>query len=184
MREYKIVVLGSGGVGKSALTVQFVQGIFVEKYDPTIEDSYRKQVEVDGQQCMLEILDTAGTEQFTAMRDLYMKNGQGFVLVYSITAQSTFNDLQDLREQILRVKDKDDVPMVLVGNKCDLEAERVVGKEQGGNLARHFNCAFMETSAKAKINVNDVFYDLVRQINKKSPKEERKVKRNRVCRLL
>lgn len=97
-------VLGSGGVGKSALTVQFVQGIFVEKYDPTIEDSYRKQVEVDGQQCMLEILDTAGTEQFTAMRDLYMKNGQGFVLAYSITAQSTFNDLQDLREQILRVK--------------------------------------------------------------------------------
>jgi Ras-related protein Rap-1B len=76
LREFKIVVLGSGGVGKSALTVQFVQGIFVEKYDPTIEDSYRKQVEVDGQQCMLEILDTAGTEQFTAMRDLYMKNGQ------------------------------------------------------------------------------------------------------------
>lgn len=170
MREYKIVVLGSGGVGKSALTVQFVQGIFVEKYDPTIEDSYRKQVEVDGQQCMLEILDTAGTEQFTAMRDLYMKNGQGFVLVYSITAQSTFNDLQDLREQILRVKDKPDVPMVLVGNKTDLEAERVVGKEQGSNLARHFNCAFMETSAKAKIHVNEVFYDLVRQINKMSPK--------------
>lgn len=130
MREYKIVVLGSGGVGKSALTVQFVQGIFVEKYDPTIEDSYRKQVEVDGQQCMLEILDTAGTvrpgtseasdpvqlyfqEQFTAMRDLYMKNGQGFVLVYSITAQSTFNDLMDLRDQILRVKDTDEV-----GGKC------------------------------------------------------------------
>lgn len=180
MREYKIVVLGSGGVGKSALTVQFVQGIFVEKYDPTIEDSYRKQVEVDGQQCMLEILDTAGTvsfhqnfevnvkpiflpllliqfqEQFTAMRDLYMKNGQGFVLVYSITAQSTFNDLQDLREQILRVKDTDDVPMVLVGNKCDLEEERVVGKELGKSLASQFNCAFMETSAKAKINVNDV----------------------------
>lgn len=90
------------------------------------------------------------------MRDLYMKNGQGFVLVYSITAQSTFNDLQDLREQILRVKDTDDVPMVLVGNKCDLEDERVVGKDQGANLARQFNCAFMETSAKAKINVNDV----------------------------
>ncbi|KAG8002472.1 Lysine-specific demethylase 5B-B [Nibea albiflora] len=138
-------------------TVQFVQGIFVEKYDPTIEDSYRKQVEVDGQQCMLEILDTAGTEQFTAMRDLYMKNGQGFALVYSITAQSTFNDLQDLREQILRVKDTEDVPMILVGNKCDLEDERVVGKEQGQNLARQWNnCAFLETSAKSKINVNEV----------------------------
>uniref|UniRef100_A0A3P9HC61 Ras-related protein Rap-1b n=2 Tax=Oryzias latipes TaxID=8090 RepID=A0A3P9HC61_ORYLA len=156
MREYKLVVLGSGGVGKSALTVQFVQGIFVEKYDPTIEDSYRKQVEIDGQQCMLEILDTAGTEQFTAMRDLYMKNGQGFALVYSITAQSTFNDLQDLREQILRVKDTEDVPMILVGNKCDLEDERVVGKEQGQNLARQWNnCAFLETSAKSKINVNE-----------------------------
>ncbi|XP_050313832.1 ras-related protein Rap1 isoform X2 [Anthonomus grandis grandis] len=184
MREYKIVVLGSGGVGKSALTVQFVQGIFVEKYDPTIEDSYRKQVEVDGQQCMLEILDTAGTEQFTAMRDLYMKNGQGFVLVYSITAQSTFNDLQDLREQILRVKDTDDVPMVLVGNKCDLEDERVVGKEQGNALSRQFNCAFMETSAKAKINVHDIFYDLVRQINKKSPEKKHIKKKKSLCALL
>lgn len=86
-----------------------------------------------------------------------MKNGQGFVLVYSITAQSTFNDLQDLREQILRVKDTDDVPMILVGNKCDLEEERVVGKDQGPNLARSFNnCAFLESSAKAKINVNEV----------------------------
>lgn len=184
MREYKIVVLGSGGVGKSALTVQFVQGIFVEKYDPTIEDSYRKQVEVDGQQCMLEILDTAGTEQFTAMRDLYMKNGQGFVLVYSITAQSTFNDLQDLREQILRVKDTDDVPMVLVGNKCDLEDERVVGKDLGRSLATQFNCAFMETSAKAKINVNDIFYDLVQQINKKSPERKPNKKKKSLCVLL
>ncbi|XP_041457746.1 ras-related protein Rap-1b-like [Lytechinus variegatus] len=175
MREYKLVVLGSGGVGKSALTVQFVQGIFVEKYDPTIEDSYRKQVEVDGQQCMLEILDTAGTEQFTAMRDLYMKNGQGFVLVYSITAQSTFNDLHDLREQILRVKDTDNVPMVLVGNKCDLEDERVVGKDQGASLARQFNgCTFLETSAKAKVNVNDLFYDLVRQINRLTPESRKK----------
>ena len=104
MREYKIVVLGSGGVGKSALTVQFVQGIFVEKYDPTIEDSYRKQVEVDGQQCMLEILDTAGTEQFASMRDLYIKNGQGFVVVYSLTNHQTFQDIKTMRDQIVRVK--------------------------------------------------------------------------------
>ncbi|TPP62409.1 Ras protein Rap 1b [Fasciola gigantica] len=156
MQEYKLVVLGSGGVGKSALTVQFVQGIFVEKYDPTIEDSYRKQTEVDGKQCMLEILDTAGTEQFTAMRDLYMKNGQGFVLCYSITAQSTFNDLEDLYEQILRVKDSPNIPLILVGNKCDLDAERVVGREQGQNLARRFNCPFLETSAKARVNVDEV----------------------------
>jgi len=169
LREYKLVVLGSGGVGKSALTVQFVQGIFVEKYDPTIEDSYRKQVEIDGTQCMLEILDTAGTEQFTAMRDLYMKNGQGFVLVYSIIAQSTFNDLPDLREQILRVKDKDEVPMVLVGNKCDLQDQRVITTDQGEDLARKFGCAFLEASAKTRVNVDQIFHDLIRQINKLSP---------------
>merc|ERR1711862_862991 len=165
MPDYKIVVLGSGGVGKSAITVQFVQGIFVEKYDPTIEDSYRKPVEVDNNQFMLEILDTAGTEQFTAMRDLYMKNGQGFVLVYSIIAQSTFNDLPDLREQILRVKDCDSVPMVLVGNKCDLQDQRVITHEQGESLARKFNgCTFLEASAKTKNNVDQIFHDLIRQI--------------------
>ncbi|KAJ3320293.1 Ras- protein Rap-1A [Blyttiomyces sp. JEL0837] len=185
MREYKLVVLGSGGVGKSALTVQFVQSIFVEKYDPTIEDSYRKQVEVDGQQCMLEILDTAGTEQFTAMRDLYMKNGQGFVLVYSITSLATFNDLVELREQILRVKDTEKVPMVLVGNKCDLEEDRVVSKEQGNSLASQWgNTTFLETSARKKINVDEVFYDLVKQVNRSLPEKERKPKEKKKCTLL
>ena len=119
---------------------------------------------------MLEILDTAGTEQFAAMRDLYMKNGMGFLLVYSITSQATFGDLQEIREQILRVKDTDDVPMVLVGNKCDLESDREVGREQGQSLARSWgNCMFMETSAKAKINVSEAFTDLVRQINNVIP---------------
>jgi len=186
MPDYKIVVLGSGGVGKSALTVQFVQGIFVEKYDPTIEDSYRKPVEVDNQQYMLEILDTAGTEQFTAMRDLYMKNGQGFVLVYSIIAQSTFNDLPDLKEQILRVKDCDTVPMVLVGNKCDLADQRVITQEQGEALARKFGgCTFMESSAKTKVNVEAIFHDLVPQISKSQPVDpEGRKKKKGGCLLL
>jgi small GTP-binding protein len=64
MREFKVVVLGSGGVGKSALTVQFVSGCFMEKYDPTIEDFYMKEIEVDGSPCVLEILDTAGTVSY------------------------------------------------------------------------------------------------------------------------
>ena len=84
MREYKIVVLGSGGVGKSALTVQFVQGIFVEKYDPTIEDSYRKQVEVDGQQCMLEILDTAGTVRLKLTFKLLTKTLDPILITFFI----------------------------------------------------------------------------------------------------
>lgn len=97
MKEYKVVVLGSGGVGKSALTVQFVTGTFIEKYDPTIEDFYRKEIEVDSSPSVLEILDTAGTEQFASMRDLYIKNGQGFILVYSLVNQQSFQvpDIQD-----------------------------------------------------------------------------------------
>ena len=90
MREFKVVILGSGGVGKSAITMKFVTGNFMEKYDPTIEDFYRKEIEIDQAPAMLEILDTAGTEQFASMRDLYIKNGQGFIIVYSITSLQTF----------------------------------------------------------------------------------------------
>jgi Ras-related protein Rap-1A/Ras-related protein Rap-1B len=128
---------------------------------------------------MLEILDTAGTEQFTAMRDLYMKNGQGFVLVYSIIAQSTFQDLPDLREQIVRVKDTDQVAMILVGNKCDLADQRVISKEQGEQLAQKFGCMFLECSAKTKTNVEQVFQDLIRYINKNSPASSDKKKKSR-----
>jgi small GTP-binding protein len=105
------------------------------------------------------------------MRDLYMKNGQGFVLAYSITSQATFNDLVELREQILRVKDMDKVPMVLAGNKCDLEDDRVVSREQGSGLATQWGCTFLETSARKKVNVDEVFFDLVRQINKAMPEK-------------
>ena len=84
-----------------------------------------------------------------------IQNGQGFALVYSISSQATLQDLQEIREQILRVKDTDDVPLILVGNKCDLEGERAVGREQGAALARSWgNTSFMETSAKSKINVS------------------------------
>merc|ERR1712117_643708 len=131
MWECKIVLLGSGAVGKSSLTVQFVQGVFVEKYDPTIEDSYRKQIEGDGMPCILEILDTAGTEQFASMRDLYIKNGQGFVVVYSLTNHQPFQDIKPMRDQIVRVKGTERVPILLVGNKIDLESQREVPTVEG-----------------------------------------------------
>ncbi|CAF2928614.1 unnamed protein product [Rotaria sp. Silwood2] len=150
-------------------TMQFVQGIFLPKYDPTIEDVYKKTVEIDEKQYSLEILDTAGTEEFSAMRDLYVKNGQGFVLVYSITSQATFNDIQGYYDRIMRVKDTElhgIPPLILIGNKSDLEDERVVGREVGQALARKWKCTFLETSAKDHGNVNQIFFDLVRQINR------------------
>ncbi|KAJ6130255.1 hypothetical protein N7512_003035 [Penicillium capsulatum] len=167
-REYHIVVLGAGGVGKSCLTAQFVQNVWIESYDPTIEDSYRKQIEVDGRQCILEILDTAGTEQFTAMRELYMKQGQGFLLVFSITSNSSLNELSELREQIIRIKDDENVPLVIVGNKSDLEEDRAVPRARAFGLSQSWdNAPYYETSARRRANVNEVFVDLCRQIIRK-----------------
>ena len=138
LREYKIVVVGGGGVGKSALTIQFIQSQFVDEYDPTIEDSYRKQCVVDSETALLDVLDTAGQEEYSAMREQYMRTGEGFLLVYSITSRSSFEEIRTFHQQILRVKDRDWFPVVLVGNKCDLEHERVVATSEGEELAHQF----------------------------------------------
>ncbi len=166
MTEYKIVVVGGGGVCKSALTIQFIQNHFIQEYDPTIEDSYRKQCCIDGETCLMDILDTAGQEEYSAMRDQYMRTGQGFLLIYSITSRSSFDETKTFYDQILRVKDKDYVPLVLCGNKCDLQDERQVPKVEGEDLARDFKSPFFETSAKLRLNVDEIFFNIVREIKK------------------
>uniref|UniRef100_A0AAQ4QDH5 HRas proto-onco, GTPase n=1 Tax=Gasterosteus aculeatus aculeatus TaxID=481459 RepID=A0AAQ4QDH5_GASAC len=97
MTEYKLVVVGAGGVGKSALTIQLIQNHFVDEYDPTIEDSYRKQVVIDGETCLLDILDTAGQEEYSAMRDQYMRTGEGFLCVFAINNTKSFQDIHQYR---------------------------------------------------------------------------------------
>ncbi|KAF3932295.1 hypothetical protein ABW19_dt0205460 [Dactylella cylindrospora] len=166
LREYKLVVVGGGGVGKSCLTIQLIQSHFVDEYDPTIEDSYRKQCVIDDEVALLDVLDTAGQEEYSAMREQYMRTGEGFLLVYSITSRTSFEEITQFQQQILRVKDKDYFPLIVVGNKCDLEVDRQVSREEGSLLARQFGCRFIETSAKARINVDEAFYDLVREIRR------------------
>lgn len=156
--------MGGGGVGKSALTIQLIQSHFVDEYDPTIEDSYRKQVVIDNHVSILDILDTAGQEEYSAMREQYMRTGEGFLLVYSVTSRTSFEELMTYYQQILRVKDVDYVPVLVVGNKSDLESERQVSYEEGAKMAKQFNAPFLETSAKQAINVEEAFYGLVRLI--------------------
>jgi len=157
-------------VGKSALTIRLVTDDFLDEYDPTIEDSYRKLVMIDDLNCMLDILDTAGQEEFNSMQDQWMRDGKGFLLVYNITNRATFDDISTIHDKILRTQDKDRVPMVLAGNKCDLKDERVVQFDEGAKLAKQWGCPFYETSAKIKLNNEAVFFQLIREIRHQEPK--------------
>jgi len=171
-RHYNVVVLGAGGVGKSALTVRFVQDVFLETYDPTIEEAYRRVVDVEGVKASLEVLDTAGAEQFTALKELYIKSGQGFVLVFSLTQEASLREVDNLRQQIYRVKGGDNtVPIVVVGTKLDLVAEREVSRSTIQSLVARWGIPFYETSAKRNWHISDVFQDIVKQMLARYPDE-------------
>ncbi|TRZ23710.1 hypothetical protein HGM15179_003417, partial [Zosterops borbonicus] len=175
---YKLVVVGDGGVGKSALTIQFFQKIFVPDYDPTIEDSYLKHTEIDGQWAILDVLDTAGQEEFSAMREQYMRTGDGFLIVYSVTDKASFEHVDRFHQLILRVKDRESFPMILVANKVDLMHLRKITREQGREMATKHNIPYIETSAKdPPLNVDKAFHDLVRVIRQQIPEKSQKKKK-------
>eukprot|EP01118_Nematostelium_gracile_P000506 TRINITY_DN10574_c0_g1_i1.p1 TRINITY_DN10574_c0_g1~~TRINITY_DN10574_c0_g1_i1.p1 ORF type:complete len:183 (-),score=36.09 TRINITY_DN10574_c0_g1_i1:60-608(-) len=165
--EVKIVMLGNGGVGKSAITFRFIQNKFIESYNPTIEDSYRKQVRVGGQAIVLDILDTAGQDEYTELREVYMRGGEGFIIVYSITDRKSFQEVSEFRDQTLRVKDKNNVPMVLIGNKSDLKDQRTVTTEEGEALAKRLGVPYIEASAQSGDNIEEVFYQIAKLITDK-----------------
>nr|CAD7570976.1 unnamed protein product [Timema californicum] len=167
LRVYKIVVLGDGGVGKSALTLQFVKHRFLDYHDPTIEDAYQQQAVIDGEASQLDILDTAGQVEFTAMRDQYMRCGEGFMICYSVTDRHSFQEAVEYRKLINKVRASEDIPLVLIGNKFDLQQQRKVTPEEGRALAAQFGCPFYETSAALRHYVDDAFHTLVREIRLK-----------------
>jgi len=177
---FSAVVLGSGGVGKSALTIRFGKNQFVESYNPTIEEEYRCELIVDDQRCTLEILDTPGMEQFEAPNDAYIRSGRGFLLVFSLTQETSLTELDTIRRLIYQVKGKDkDIPIVVVGTKMDLTHEREVSRAQIQELAMRWGLPFYETSAKRNWHVSEVFEDLVRQMRKSSASEPPRKRRRR-----
>lgn len=190
LTTYKLVVVGDGGVGKSALTIQFFQKLFVTDYDPTIEDSYIQHTEIDGHWCILDVLDTAGQEEFSAMREQYMRKGDGFLLVYSVTDKQSFENIRNFYTQILRVKDRDSYPMLLVANKIDLVHLRKVTEDVGRELAAQLKIPYIETSAKdPPLNVDAAFHEVVRIIRYQPPLVHNKPsrewwKRSRRCNIL
>jgi GTPase KRas protein len=149
---------------------------------------------------MLEVLDTAGQEEYTALRDQWIRDGEGFILVYSISSRSSFTRIQRFHHQIQRVKesasagsptfpgsplshagggfDIGPAPIMLVGNKCDRVTEREVSTQEGSALAKQLGCEFVEASAKNCVNVEKAFYDVVRQLRRQrasaSPRSSQK----------
>ncbi|KAG4300669.1 hypothetical protein PCK1_003098 [Pneumocystis canis] len=141
IKSYKLVILGDGATALVSQT-----------YDPTIENLYRKHILINGESCILEILDTAGQEEYVALRHQWIKDGDGFLLVYSVSSRSTFDRIKRFKEQIIEIKNTKSVPLVLVGNKSDRIFDREIPFEEGQSLANLFNCEFIETSAKSFTN--------------------------------
>jgi len=119
---------------------------------------------VDNEEAILNIYDTAGQEDFSAVRDQYIRIGEGFVCMYSVTTDASFQEVRNLREKLLNITDDDKIPCVLVGNKCDLTEDREVPTQTGQALATEFHWNFLEASAKTKTNVVETFEAIVKSI--------------------
>ncbi|ELU16564.1 hypothetical protein CAPTEDRAFT_130620, partial [Capitella teleta] len=117
------------------------------------------------------VLDTAGQEEFSAMREQYMRAGEGFLLVFSVTDRRSFEEVYKFHKQILRVKDRDEFPMILVGNKADLEHQRTIKNEEGVELSRQLGIKYIEASAKVRMNVDLAFHELVRIVRRYQAQE-------------
>lgn len=163
----KIAIVGSRSVGKSSLTVQFVDGHFVESYYPTIENTFSKVVKYRGQEYATEIIDTAGQDEYTILNSKHFIGIHGYMLVYSVGARSTFEMMRIIRDKILNHLGADWVPMMIVANKSDLRGEqRQVSAEEGKKLAAEFKCGFVEASAKYNDGVKSAFENMIAEVEK------------------
>lgn len=165
-KSRKIALMGYRAVGKSSLAIQFVQGQFVDAYDPTIENTFKKTFRIRGQDYELELVDTAGQDEFTIFPDQYSVDVHGYVLVYSIDSNKSFEICQIIHEKLIDLLGNPRVPIVLVGNKNDLHMERKVTHDDGRRLAEQMRAVFLETSAKENQCVVEIFQKVIAEIEK------------------
>ena len=161
---FKSIVVGDGGVGKTALTLRFSKGFFTEDYKMTIGvDFHVKTITIDSSEGLirskLQIWDTGGQERFSSIRPMYYRGSLGALLIFDLTNSATFEHLPQWIEEV-RANVKNEIPLLLVGNKSDLLDERAVSYEELNNFTRNFNLFYMETSAKTGDGVGDCFYIL------------------------
>uniref|UniRef100_T1II42 Uncharacterized protein n=1 Tax=Strigamia maritima TaxID=126957 RepID=T1II42_STRMM len=164
MKENKLVILGAGGVGKTSLVMQFVDGIFSFSYKPTVEDYYRHTLQLpNGLFQTMEILDTAGSHHFPAMRELSIRSSRAFVLVFAVDNEQSFHEVVNMWALVKKIKGDADIAVILVGNKVDLEANRQISSESAVKFAKdEMRCSkYLETSAKYNVNVSQLFTELL-----------------------
>lgn len=152
--DYRVVVFGSAGVGKSSLVLRFVKGTFKDSYVPTIEDTYRQVIASNKLVCTLQITDTTGSHQFPAMQRLNIQKGHAFILVYSITNRQSLEELKAIYKDIAEIKGLNSaktVPMMLVGNKCDESSSRDVPVALAERMALEWHCQHIEVYSFLKL---------------------------------
>ncbi|RWS27554.1 GTP-binding protein Rhes-like protein [Leptotrombidium deliense] len=166
--DYKIIIMGAAGVGKTAIVQQFLYEIFPVEHIPTVEELHRAEFELKGTgKLVLDILDTSGTYQFPAMRQLAINNGDAFILVYSIDNADSFEEVRRLKDAIngeWAANGQKVPPIVVAGNKTDVEEKRVVKKELAETvIAIDWEIGFSECSAIRNENVLKIFQKLLVQ---------------------
>lgn len=175
-----VAVLGAGHVGKSALTLRFVRDFFVQDWDPTIEDAYRKNLPVGDRTVQLEILDTAGQDDFESLRPQWMMERDAYVFVFALDQGDSLRELDPFYELHRQINETKRVPIVLCGTKSDIvklePKKRQVSEAVARETAERFGAKYIETSAFNGENVEEVFRLVVREVwgNKPAPKKEKK----------
>jgi len=164
---FKLLLIGDSGVGKTCVLFRFAEDAFNSTFISTIGIDFKiRTIEMDGKKIKLQIWDTAGQERFRTITTAYYRGAMGIMLVYDITNEKSFDNIKNWIRNIEEHATSDVEKMVL-GNKCDMNDRRQVSKERGEQLAIEYGIKFMETSAKASINVEEAFLTLARDIKLK-----------------
>ncbi|CVL13456.1 hypothetical protein FPRO06_07790 [Fusarium proliferatum] len=147
---------------------QFVKPYFYDDFDPSKQDTYRRSCVIDNEVAEIDVIDTTGQEEYSyfATINQFGREVAGFMLVYSVTSRQGFEGITTYYDQILKQKDKDYFPTVIVGIECLQESLREVSTEEGRSLAKRLGCIFVEADAESSVKVDAAFFDLVREVRR------------------
>ena len=189
-KELNIIVMGDAKCGKSSIILQYVKHIFLKVYDPTVEDYYRRRVKYKGNSYMLTITDTSGT--IDLIDDKILQNADGFIFVYDVSHPQSFDSVygfyQKVQTSLLMSDVNKNVSMIICANKIDLFFPGEFMRDQDELMSMRLGCKFFETSAKERINIDEMWDHLIEQIHfQKSIKHlsiEGKQQKTKFCSIL